>query len=180
MKPELFGNIEEQYGELNCSLLSSVRSVFRQERDWTCAIACLRTIMRNKFDEDWLISQCEIQPGPQCSKNLKEYLNKVRMKDGVIFGCDNRYTNVKPVSRLETLMTGYDVMIEIMLNYAHWVVLLGIYKMGDIKKDTVVLYDPYFDAIRTFPLEEIISMWYAAGENTIDHDYVAVLKGGKR
>ena len=63
---------------------------------------------------------------------------------------------------LNYLKSGYFVMIEGMLNYAHWLVLLSYYpdssslNVGDAR---VLVFDPYYNKVRLVILDEFINMW---------------------
>lgn len=65
------------------------KRLFPQERDWTCSIACLRSITsspKNIGTECFIVENYNLKPGPHYSKDIKE-LNI--LKDfSVEFGCD--------------------------------------------------------------------------------------------
>ncbi|MCM1218455.1 MAG: hypothetical protein NC548_28540 [Lachnospiraceae bacterium] len=181
MKPEYFGDIDKLYGNVQCSEISTVKRMFPQERDWTCALACFRTLLKSvgiTINEENLIEVCDIQIGPKNSSDVKRWAGVLKLDKQIRYGCDHRYINKKSANLLHELLRSHNVMLEVMLNYAHWIVVLAYYKMGELRDDTMVIYDPYYDKIRLFPAEEILSMWYAAGDNTKDRDFVAILKDG--
>ena len=69
---------------------------------------------------------------------------------------------------------GYAIMIESMINYAHWLVLLGYYIIGDsrdIESHKVLVYDPYYDKVRLIIADEFLSMWIDG-----DHEKTGVVK----
>lgn len=176
MLNELFGNPEDAYGVITKSYASTIDKMFRQERDWTCAIACLRTLFNGKFTEDELIEKHEIEKGPKYSKDIKPWIEGLARPRDYYLGCDYKYVNVRPAERLATLLNSYNVMVELTLNYAHWVVILHYAHLGSLADDVVTIYDPYFNKVRLFPAEEILSMWYGIMEAEIEHDFVAVRK----
>ena len=73
---------------------------------------------------------------------------------------------------------GYFVMLESMINYAHWTVLLGYYPLcgNDLEKAKLLMYDPYYDEVRLVNADEFISMWRDGSYETtrIDRDFIAV------
>ncbi|MBQ6583394.1 MAG: hypothetical protein IJH77_06185, partial [Mogibacterium sp.] len=101
-------------------------ALFRQERDWSCSVACLRTILAAagaSCTEEQLIGQLSMTPGPHYSKDLK----KLGLPEGVeaIWGCDEPDITVRKL--FDYMASGYYIMAETLYNYAHWYVLLGYY-----------------------------------------------------
>lgn len=179
MKYEYFGDLEMLYGSVPTGQLSTVTTLFKQERDWTCSLACYRTLLHAcgfGVSEDSLIDTCEIEPGPKCSEDIKKWAPILRCDRNMRYGCDNVFVNKKSATLLHELLQYYNVMIEVMINYAHWVVVLSYYKMGSLDDDVIVIYDPYYDKIRQFRASEIFAMWFGMGDRTRDRDYVAVAK----
>lgn len=176
MLNELFGKPEDTYGVVTRSYTSTIDKMFKQERDWTCAIACLRTLFNGKFTEDEFIEKHEIQKGPKYSKDIKPWLSSIAHPKDFTLGCDFKYKNILPAERLASLLTNHNVMVELTLNYAHWVVILHYAHLGSLAEDVITIYDPYFNKVRLFPAEEIISMWYGIMEADVENDFVAVRK----
>ena len=85
---------------------------------------------------------------------------------------------------LNMLDAGYVVMLESMINYSHWLVLIGFFplcKEGDAA-EYLLVYDPYYNELRTIHADEFIGMW-CDGEyiyNGIEKDYVAVKQTKKQ
>lgn len=154
------------------------KTLYPQERDWTCGLASLRTMMSGFSEEvpteDYLVTTYNLAPGPHYSKNIKSY----HMLDeyDVIYGCDTEDHTFDTV--LDYVSQGYYVMLESMQNYAHWLVLLGYYPLvdGDIEHSKILMYDPYYDQVRLFNTDEFISMWRDGNyENTrVDKDFIAI------
>lgn len=155
---------------------------YPQERDWSCSLACIRTMMSGFLEEvpteDDLINTYKLQMGPHYSKDIKSY----HMLDEyeVIYGCDTENHDLDTI--LDYVENGYYVMLESMVNYAHWMVLLGYYPMStnSFEDSKLLMYDPYYDEVRLLRADEFISMWRDGNyENTrIDRDYIAI-KGDK-
>lgn len=172
--------IREHFGKLpnieTSDILKSSMKLYNQERDWTCCIACLRTITSNidyLGSEDIIINQYNFTPGPYYSKDIKE--RQLLLNYNVIYGCD---IIEKTPELLCKLLKDYNIMIETMLNYDHWLVILGYFTNNStqINKHQILLYDPYFNKVRLENAEEIFSMW-VSGEhikNNIKNDFIAV------
>ena len=136
--------------------------LFRQERDWTCAFACLRTIM-SEFDDNWLseieiIKKYSLTPKPYFSADIKN----LRIIDhmNVIYGCD---------------------ALESLTNYSHWMVLIGCYVLGDgsdAEEIKLSFFDPYYNDIKYMLLDEFINIWIDAENeiNGIERDFLAINK----
>lgn len=154
------------------------KRLFPQERDWTCSIACLRSItssLKNIGTECFIVENYNLKPGPHYSKDIKE-LNI--LKDfSVEFGCDLRkdYELDKLYSLLKD---NYFVMVESIINYDHWLVLLSYFpnNSSNISDHQVLLYDPYFNEIKIYRAEEFGSMWISGEhyKNNIIKDFIAV------
>lgn len=152
-------------------------NLYAQERDWTCMIACVRTILSRGNNpitsEEEYISRYKLTPGPYYSKDVKNL--KLLESYDVIYGCDISDKNFDMV--LDYFEAGYSVMLESMYNYSHWMVLLGFYPIGDdIEQYNLLLYDPYYDKVRLVNADEFISMW-VDGEhqkNGVEMDFIAV------
>ena len=77
--------------------------LFRQERDWTCSIACLRSItssMKSLGSEDKIFKKYDLKPSPYYSKDIKNLHILDKFKD-VIYGCD--YDNASYVTLYDLL-----------------------------------------------------------------------------
>lgn len=176
-KKEYFIKEIENANRKNASSVPS--TLYRQERDWTCSIACLRTItssITNIGSEDDIISKLCLKPGPYYSRDIKHWgiLDNLR----TYYGCD--YTDLKPVGDLTNLMLdGYFVMVECMVNYDHWLVLLNYLKVSDNpEEDMITLYDPYYNEVKLMRADEFNGMW-CSGEhenNRVLCDFIAVAR----
>lgn len=177
-KSELF---TKQYTKEKTCVAKVPPMLFPQERDWTCSIACIRTLTSafgsGPKDEDWYINNFKLEPGPHYSKDIKE--KEILKGYTVEYGCD--YNNFRFDNLIKLLGQGYYIMVEGMINYSHWLVLLGYYTLGskdDLENNFVLLYDPYYDELKLVRAEEFIEMWrdgdYA---NTgVNHDFIAIYK----
>lgn len=177
------GDLDTLFGVMPSGDLSTVKTLYPQGDDWTCALACFRTLLTCNgitVTEADLISICAIKPGPKSSAEVEKWSESMGLSLDIRYGWDNAYINTKPAQLLHELIHNYNVMIELLLNYAHWVVVLAYYKMGTLDEDVVVIYDPYFNQVRQFHASEVFAMWYGIGDGTYDHDYVAVIKNGGR
>ena len=155
--------------------------LFRQERDWTCAFACLRTIMSG-FDDNWLsereiIKKYSLTPKPYFSADIKN----LRIIDhmNVIYGCDASAVSFNDIVTL--MKSGYYVMLESLTNYSHWMVLIGCYVLGDgsdAEEIKLSFFDPYYNDIKNMLLDEFINIWIDAENeiNGIERDFLAINK----
>ena len=150
----------------------------RQHHDWTCSVACLRSILKLSMTEDEFVTQFAMTPGPFYSKDFVHI--RQDFKDWQFrFGCeDSCMTTVDRWLHLLLLLgEGYSIMIETMYNVGHWLILLGYYPNGEKLSDaSILLWDPYLNETRLENAEEVISMWLD-GEckaSGIEKDYIAV------
>lgn len=124
--------------------------------------------------EKYFIDKYNLTPSPYYSKDIKK-LDILNDYDA-IYGCDKRAEQFDTV--LDYLKTGYFVMVEGMLNYAHWVVLMGFYpnSSSDIDDAQVLVYDPYYDKVRLLIFDEFINMWCDGdhAKNNVIHDFIAI------
>ena len=152
---------------------------FKQERDWTCAFACIRTIM-SSYIPDWLseeniINKYQLTAKPYFSYDIKKIgiLNNMN----IIYGCDHSAITFEKI--IEYMDCGYYIMLESMINYSHWMVLIGCYVLGnDSNPESVKLsfFDPYYNDVKIILLDEFINMWIDVNnkENHIEKDFIAI------
>lgn len=154
------------------------KQMYPQERDWTCAIACIRTMLSGILEEvpseELLLEKYRLIPGPHYSRDVKSY--GILDAFDAIYGCDLEDYNFDTV--LDYMNQGYYIMLESMQNYAHWMVLLGYYPLdgGTTEQSRILMYDPYYNHVRLINTDEFISMWRDGNfENTrVDKDFIAV------
>ena len=153
--------------------------LYQQKKDWTCAIACIRSIL-SAFDikqsEENIINHYSLKPKPLFSKDIKK-LNMFSDKYDIIYGCDVSNNKINISYLLNLFYENYYIMVECMVSYSHWMILLGYYNFGDIKK--LIFYDPYYNEIKKFGLEEFYVMWKDGNydKNNIERDFIAIKKG---
>ena len=177
-KNEYFGL--SSYGEGCSTIMSTVKCVFRQERDWTCSLASFRTLLSGYLplcdilSEDEYISKYNITKGPYNSRDMYNtgLLDIVPYKAGFKYPCPETNQAVF----LTDLLEDHNVMIECMINAAHWIVLLGYVKLGSLEDDYFIYYDPYYHQVRNIIADELITMWYDVGTSPLQRDYIAVPK----
>lgn len=172
----------EYFNKLNLShqdvISKTPKRLYPQERDWTCSIACIRTILSGIDpsipSEDSFVELYDLKPGPLFSKDIKN-LNLLENYD-VIYGCD--LINPSFDQLLSYINDNYFVMIESMLNFSHWFVLLGYFPSidSDIEHGKVLVYDPYYNETRLLILDEFIQMWLDGNHNinSIEKDFIAI------
>lgn len=165
----------------NKSVSYSCEQYFKQERDWTCSIACIRT-MSSKFmkevpSEDFFVEAYELKPGPHYSKDIKAL--GILDEFNTIYGCDIEESEKSVNTIIDAISDGYAVMMETMLNYDHWVVVLGYFIIGepvDLEKHTMLVYDPYYDKVRLLMADEFLAMWIDGdhSETGVIKDFIAI------
>ncbi len=147
-----------------------------QERDWTCSLGCIRTICSAISDvpsEEELIKRGCFTPGPLYSEDFKN--SGILGSYDVIYGCDTKEASLAQIGGF--LNDGYYVMTESIHNGGHWMVLLALLATGgsDLEKQSILLYDPYYDRSRLIIADEYESMWYDANKGIV-HDFIAIRK----
>ena len=174
-KKEFFKSTNDiQFGE---SISLRVKKLYKQERDWTCSLACIRTLLSSRdkkvYTEDYYIDKFRLKPGPYYSKNIKKI---GILKDfDVKYGCDSKNTNFDTV--LNLMSEGYAVMLEWMYNYSHWMVLLGYYRLGsNIENNLITCFEPYYNQVRTINVDEFIGMWVDGDykKSNVEKDFIAI------
>ena len=86
---------------------------------------------------------------------------------------------------LNLLENGYYIMLESMVNYSHWMVLLGYYVVKDTKnleEHKILFYDPYYDDLKLLNADEFIGMWIDGNyENTkVKNDFIVIFSRNSR
>lgn len=158
--------------------------LYKQERDWTCSIAYIRTITASlytiRFTEDWYIHQYHLKPGPYYSKDILKL--GILDKYDCVYGCLSDDTSFDDVCAL--VDDGYGVMLESMFNGGHWFVFLGYYRVSDnIEESSLLVYDPYYNNVRLLNADEFVSMWCDGDfrKSGVVKDFIAIKPiGGKR
>lgn len=159
------------------SISFNVHKLYKQERDWTCSLACIRTILsatdHKVYSEDYYIKNYKLKPGPHYSKDIK----KIGLLDGfdVKYGCDCKSIDFDLV--LNLMNDGYGIMLESMYNYSHWMVLIGFYRLGgSIENDVIVCFEPYYNNIRLINVDEFLGMWIDGDykNSKIEKDFIAI------
>ncbi len=156
------------------------QKLYKQERDWTCAIACIRTMLSaygEELEEEQYVDAYKLVPGPQFSKDIKRIgiLNKY----DAIYGCDEQEKSINKI--LDLSDKGYYLMLESMYNFSHWMVFIGYFSMRgpeNIEEHKILFYDPYMDNMRLVSAEEFEGMWLDGNhkENGVYQDFIALKK----
>ena len=139
--------------------------LYRQERDWTCSIACIRTLLSGRVtevaSENEFIEKFELVPGPHY---VDEMIEKQMLAPARVVKTNRNFAKEKIglplLARL--LVEKYYVMAECMYNYAHWVVVLGYFAVRnaeDTEEHRILIYDPYYDQVRLVIADEFLTMW---------------------
>lgn len=152
------------------------QKLFRQERDWTSSIACLRSItssINNIGTEDEIVKKYNMCPRSYHSSDIKKL---DILKDYIVeFGCDTGKTY--GIDKLyQLLKDDYHVMVGCTLN--HWLVLMSYFpnNSDDIQDHKLLLYDPCLNEVRYMGGEEFNAMWISGEyiKNKTTKDYIAL------
>ena len=166
-----------------CSVSNVPPVLYPQERDWTCSLACIRTLLSAVMDdvpkEGAMVQQYGMEPGPYYSKDLKKLniLQETGNLSHVIYGCDKEQIELADIVSL--LEEGYYIMLESMVNYAHWMVLLG-YFVTDGEENAencrLLFYDPYYNKVKLLNYDEFCGMWIDGnyGVTGVEKDFIAI------
>ena len=174
-KFELFKPYSLKHSE---NVVSTPLKMYPQERDWTCSIACIRTILSSVINdvstENVYITAYDLKPQPYYSKDIKK-LSILDEYDS-LFGCD--YADMNFDGILDLCEQNYYIMLECMINYAHWLVFLGYYPSidGNVENSNILLFDPYYNKIRLVNTDEFISMWIDGNyaNSKVKADFIAI------
>lgn len=175
MRSEYFPD-ESLLSAMSWNISSMPPALYSQSRDWTCSLACLRSIASGIADlgvEDDLIAAFHLEPGPYYSEDVKRLGILDQHDVDVVYGCDFALS-AKDVSSLWTYMSqGWRVMTNWMMSYDHWTVMLGYIKSRHGPDyDMWLYYDPYCDEVSMIRNAHFSSMWSSPGG--IARDFIAV------
>lgn len=170
--------------EMTGTALCAPRDLFRQERDWTCGVACLRTLMSGIVpvpSETLFVFNNHLTPGPLYSRDFKTLTGSA---DGafpallnprleVRYGCDDPERDALDESDVWVwLRDGWRVAVDWMMSFDHWCVIMGYFPLGSPREHEVVFYDPYYDDIRLAHAPDLGVMWRSGRDPGLVHDYV--------
>lgn len=173
--------------EMVGTALCSPDELYKQERDWTCGVACIRTLASGIItvpSETLFISNNDLIPGSFGSKDFKSWefgrrgfpiLSDPRLD--VRYGCDDAQRAELDCSDVwHWLRRGYRVALKLMTTFesGHWCVVLCYFPRAGVRSHDVVIYDPYHDEIRTIRSSELEMMWRNFGDVSSRHDYVLI------
>ncbi len=155
------------------------KKLYRQEKDWTCALACIRTMLSGTgtqvLPESYYVEKYSLKPGPQYSKNIKSY-NMLNEFD-VIYGCDK--TDITFDDIITLMEEGYFIMLESMVNYSHWMVLLNYLTVetpSEFEGYTLLFYEPYYNEVRMMNADEFCGVWRDGPyeKTKVERDFIAL------
>lgn len=139
--------------------------LYPQERDWTCSVACIRTILsgvtKNIPSENEFLEKYNIEIG---GHYVDEFIEKNMLFPAEEIRTHHDYKLDEIGLPLLNKLLGekYFIMVECMYNYAHWVVVLGYYAVRerqDTEEHKILIYDPYYNEVRMVIADELLTMW---------------------
>lgn len=165
---------------LDNAVASVPPKMFRQERDWTCSIACLRTIASKFKDvegEDEIVRKYGLNPGPHYTDDL--------VKCGILDEFDFEVSSTVPPNVAEELKrvyhlleTGATVMVETCRSFDHWLVLLAYFPGGHeyTEDQYVLMWDPYYAETFLMRVSEFCDEWLSGywESNGVACDFIAI------
>ena len=178
IKHEYFIPAQEKYEiTRNVGVIPPV--LYNQVLDWTCAIACLRSITSGLVDlgtDEEIVTKYGIKPGPLYSRDIKKLGILDSSELDIVYGCDKSTDEVSLSYLWNLLNQGYRVMTDWMYSYDHWTVVLSyLVSEKDLCYHTITCYDPYCGETFNIRAGHFIVMWqsgeYSSG---ITRDFIAV------
>lgn len=152
--------------------------LYPQMRDWTCALACLRSITSGIVDigdDETLVKKFNLRPGPMYSEDIKRlgvldcYSNDI----DIIYGFERSDFDIEGLWNL--LRDGYRIMVEWMYSFDHWTILLGYFAVDeDADRHMMLMYDPYCGELFTIRAGHFEVMWKSAAEDGPVGDFIAI------
>lgn len=147
-------------------------TLYQQDYDWTCPIACLRSVLfalsPQNIDKGDLhyISTYNLFPKPYFSKDFKEknIIENELASEGslaeysILYGCDKK---IEFDDLVDLLRKGYFIMTRYVYNH-HWCLILGFFnqKMSRYLDDChVLLYDSHFNKLHLENAADFEKMW---------------------
>lgn len=139
--------------------------LYPQERDWTCSVACIRTILsaldKKVPSENEFIDRFGLVKGPHYTEEIcKKQMFGSDKKVVSSLDYDTGDINLKLLNNL--LKQKYFVMAECLYNYAHWVVIVGYFAVKGARsreEHTIAFFEPYYNEIRLVRADEFETMW---------------------
>ena len=176
-----FFNPEQYRHKITGSTACVPSALYPQMFDWTCSIACIRSITSGIIDmpdDITLVKSLNLKPGPYYSKDLKA-LNILDNKHlEVSYGCDDPNQDILDPSDIWLLLhDGWRVMANWMMSRDHWTVMMGYLVTEENQElNQILYYCPYFNEIRTVRTGDFECMWNGGGQSNIigQPDYIAV------
>lgn len=105
------------------------KMLYKQQRDWTCSIAFIRTLISDLIsdvaDEDYFINQYKLKPSPYYTKDIREIGILEQYCNKIIYSADLDQEEISLYSLQQLLRENYFIMAECLYNVAHWIVIMG-------------------------------------------------------
>lgn len=158
--------------------------LYRQERDWTCSIACLRSIA-SKFttmeDESKIIEQYELKPGPHYARDIESKGLLKHFDYEINIEAPDVWRDLHRLYKL--LKDGATIMVETCRSFDHWLVLLAYFTNGAeyTEDQSILMWDPYYNEPILMRASEFCDIWLSGNweKNKIICDFIAI-KGLKK
>lgn len=172
---EYFGETPDVKGP---SIVNTPVNFYRQERDWTCSIACVRTVIsafNNNISEEQIIKDNNLKMGGQHIEDMKKWSC---FKDLKLESQETR--PIKDIQGLyDLLLDNYIIICAHAYNLYHYIVCYGYLTTNERQNpenQCILFYDPYLDEHKLINADIFDTMWYDIGTNKY-RDYIAVKQG---
>lgn len=139
---------------------SGIETLYSQERDWTCGIACLRTLLNATHRKSTPMSENEMvvreqeynkTPGPRTAKDLKDLAEMFKLCKYILTKRDFS------IDDITLYFKDYLIAVESKLHGGRWFVVTSI--IVGSRTDCIQLYDPYYDMMLSFSLNQFYALW---------------------
>ena len=156
-------------------LQSGIVNYYPQERDWTCGLACLRTLLNATYRKKTPLSEEELVardkergavPGPRTASDLKNLLKAFQLDEYLFTPEDFE------IKDIYDCFTAHLIAVESRLHGGHWLVIMSISKGKG--SDYIELYDPYYDKILSFTLSQFYALWMDDKLLSNSREFIAV------
>ena len=170
----MFGEVETLKG---CSVVNTPVEFYKQERDWTCSIAVVRSAIscyNNKITEDEILAQENLKMGGQKIDNMKNWKILKEAGEGILTQQEKKVEGIKGLYDL--LLDNYVVICETTYNWWHFVLAYGYlttHNKDKIDEQMVLFYDPYYDEHLLMRAELFEQMWFNQ-DNKKFYEYLAI------
>lgn len=168
---EYFGEIKDVKGP---SIVNAPVNCYKQGRDWTCSVACIRTAISafKNISEEEIIKEEQLKMGGQSIENIKNW----KCLDGLKIETKATREINDSQGLYDLLLDNYIVICASTYNLWHYIVCYGYLttnERNNPENQYVLFYDPYLDEHKLINADIFDTMWYDIGTSKY-RDYIAI------